>query len=100
MGRLRHVFIAERRQGPGLSAEGPTDKQAAQLMGHSTAEWDKVYDLDYSRREGEAGVAAMAQWREEMLAKAGARSLDAQVAAAEAIDIAEDSDIEVALDEE
>lgn len=97
MGRLRHVFVAERRQGPGLSAQGPTDKQAAQLMGHSIAEWDKVYDLDYSRREGEAGVAAMAQWREEMLARAGARCL--QVAVDEAIELSEESDIEVSLDE-
>ena len=87
VGRLRHVFVAERRQGPGLSAEGPTDKQAAQIMGHSAAEWDKVYDLDFSRREGEAGVAAMAKWREQMLARAKAGSQDAQEAIGETVDL-------------
>jgi hypothetical protein len=79
VGRLRHVYVSERRQGPGIAAEGPTDKQAAQIMGNTTAEWDKVYDLDFSRREGEAGVAAMAQWREEMLSRAASRSQKAQM---------------------
>lgn len=88
---MRHVFVAERRQGPGLAAEGPTDKQAAQIMGHTTAEWDKVYDLDFSRREGEAGVAAMGQWREEMLSRAKARSGKAQGAADDSV-ICLDSD--------
>ena len=65
--RLRDIFIDERRS---LNkVEGPKDSQAAMAMGNSERAWTDFYDGHYQKRECQAGVAAMASWRQSMLSR-------------------------------
>ena len=65
---LRHIFVDERRSHE--SAPGPSNQGAAQVMGNSVSQWDKAYDLNQNRRESQAAVNAMPQWRSAMLEQA------------------------------
>lgn len=64
---LRHIFITERRGEE--RADGPLDASAAQIMGNCEAQWDRAYDLKFSRREAKKAMKAMPAWREAMLSK-------------------------------
>ena len=70
--RLRDIFIDERRS---LNkVEGPNckdikDSQAAMAMGNSERAWTDFHDGHYQKRECQAGVAAMASWRQSMLSR-------------------------------
>ena len=64
---LRKIFIDERRSKD--AATGPTDAQAAQIMGNSEEAWDRHYDLNCSLRESQAAADATKGWREQMLMK-------------------------------
>lgn len=61
----RQVFVHERRSAERV--EGPSDRGAAMVMGHSLAQWTKWYDLDFHKREAQQAVDAMAAWRENLL---------------------------------
>lgn len=50
-------------------APGATDEASAALMGHSTAAWDKAYDLRCGLRESEKAIEGCTVWRQAMLAK-------------------------------
>ncbi len=62
----RQVFVHERRSAERV--EGPADRGAAMVMGHSLAQWTKWYDLDFHVREAQQAVDAMASWRAALLA--------------------------------
>lgn len=62
----RQVFVHERRSVG--RADGPSDKGAAMVMGHSLQQWTKWYDLDFHKREAQAAVDAMTAWRHKLLA--------------------------------
>lgn len=47
--------------------EGPTDAEAAMVMGNSTTAWDRFYDMRFQQRGAASAVAAMTQWRQGML---------------------------------
>lgn len=67
--RLRHIFVDERRS---LNrTAGPSDAEAAMVMGNSTRAWDRYYDMRFQRRGAEAAVNAMPGWRQNMLAGQG-----------------------------
>ena len=53
------------------AAFGPANDAAAMLMGNTVPTWQKHYDARYRSREAQAGVDAMADWRKEMLQRAG-----------------------------
>ena len=59
--QCRQVFVHERRSAERV--EGPSDKGAAMVMGHSVKQWDKWYDLDFHARHAQQAVDAMATWR-------------------------------------
>jgi len=61
----RQVFVHERRSAERV--EGPSDRGAAMVMGHSLAQWSKWYDLDFHRRESQQAVDAMATWRDHLM---------------------------------
>lgn len=61
----RQVFVHERRSAERV--EGPSDRGAAMVMGHSLAQWSKWYDLDFHSRESQQAVDAMATWRDQLL---------------------------------
>ncbi len=63
--RIRNIFVDERRSKE--AAKGPTNVQAAQIMGNSESAWDRHYDINFDVRESQAGADAMAEWRREML---------------------------------
>ena len=65
--RLRSIFIQERRSAD--KADGPEDFQAAMAMGHSVKAWTKFYDKHYQRRECQAGIDTMNEWRRQLLVK-------------------------------
>jgi len=59
------VFVDERRSAG--RAPGPTDAAAAMVMANSLQQWDRSYDLKIRKREAQAGVNAMAVWKQHML---------------------------------
>lgn len=61
----RQVFVHERRSPDRV--EGPNDRGAAMVMGHSLAQWNKWYDLDFHDREAQQAVDAMEAWRVNLL---------------------------------
>ena len=63
--QCRQVFVHERRSAERV--EGPSDKGAAMVMGHSPKQWDKWYDLDFHARHAQQAVDAMATWRNNLL---------------------------------
>lgn len=94
--RLRDIFVDERM---GLSrAAGPENHQAAMLMGNTVQTWEQHYDKNYAAREAQAGVDAMADWRQDLLGRPDAdRSVRPQKIGPV---VADTSGILVALDEE
>ena len=62
---LRKIFIDERRSKD--AAPGPSDAQAAQIMGNSKEAWNRHYDLNCSLRESQAAADATKGWRDQML---------------------------------
>ena len=65
--RLRKIFIDERRSKD--AGAGPSDAQAAQIMGNSVEAWNRHYDINCSLRESQAAADASQGWREQMLQK-------------------------------
>lgn len=65
---LRHIFVDERMSH--ASVAGPSNIGAAQVMGNSVQQWERAYDLKLSRRETQAAVSAMGEWRKAMLEQA------------------------------
>src|SRR6476469_4704475 len=61
---LRLIFVEE-RMGDGR-VEGPSDKGAAMVMGHSTKMWRTSYDTQHFKREMQKAVDAMGGWRVEL----------------------------------
>ena len=66
-GQCRQVFVAERRSPERV--QGPTDRGAAMVMGHSVKQWDQWYDLDFHARHAQQAVDAMSTWRQALLAQ-------------------------------
>lgn len=64
--QCRQMFVEERRS-PG-KVEGPNERGAAMVMGHSVAQWDKWYDQSFHARQAQEAVDAMTKWRHGMLA--------------------------------
>ena len=75
----RQVFVHERRSEERV--DGPKDRGAAMVMGHSLAQWSKWYDLDFHAREAQEAVNDMACWREELLSLATAATTTAKLSA-------------------
>jgi hypothetical protein len=46
---------------------------AAFVMGHAPQMWNRAYDLDLRRREGQAAIDTMARFREQLLSQQHAR---------------------------
>lgn len=65
--QCRQVFVAERRSPERV--QGPTDRGAAMVMGHSVKQWDQWYDLDFHARHAQQAVDAMSTWRQALLAQ-------------------------------
>ena len=64
---LRHVFVHERMGSNPV--EGPKNKAAAVLMGHSLTQWELSYDLGAQSREAKDAIESMAKWRAALVAQ-------------------------------
>jgi hypothetical protein len=58
---LRNSFVTHRRDKP--SIPGPSDECAACVMGNSTQQWTRRYDLNARRRMGQAAIDDMELYR-------------------------------------
>ena len=78
----RSVFVQERRGADAVP--GVSDQAAAKVLGHSLAQWDRVYDRQFMSRQVGALPDALRQWRQQLMARAAARRAQAPAAAAAA----------------
>ena len=53
-------------------AAGPSDAEAAMVMGNSTRTWDNYYDMRFQMRGAAAAVKAMPAWRQSLLSESDA----------------------------
>jgi hypothetical protein len=62
---LRHIFVEERMSNERV--DGPQDKGASMVMGHSLKMWGSHYDTQYHGREAQNAVDGMDRWRDNLI---------------------------------
>ena len=64
-------------------AAGPSDAEAAMVMGNSVMAWDRFYDMRFQQRSAASAVDAMTVWRQEMLGNSASQDIVIDIDAAE-----------------
>lgn len=78
---MRKIFVDSRMQPD--AAPGPSNEQAAAIMGHSPGMWTKVYDSNRASRNARLGAEAMEGHRAHVLTRAAQQRPDQQLQAAQ-----------------